>query len=145
MYTRMLSVIPALALIAPASSMALGAATPTTYTDLHWTAGSGATVPSPAACGSITDIRLDLTLNGNSAYFGANGEGACTNTSDILVLTGSGVLVPSQGEAFFNVYFGDTRMTCTVVVSGFSGTCYIFLLSDSSLQATFDITFTPAP
>lgn len=145
MHRTILAAVPALLLIAPASSMALATATPTTYTNLHWVAGSGAAVPAPAACGSITDIRLDVTLNGGSTNFTANGQGACTNPSDFLIFTGSGVLMSGEGEAFFNLYFGDTRMSCGVSLSGFAGSCSIYLLADFSLAATFDITFTTAP
>jgi hypothetical protein len=145
MYKKLFAAMPALLFIAPASSIALGTVTPRTYTDLHWVAGSGAAVPTPAACGSITDIRLDVTLNGSSTNFTANGQGACTNPTDFLIFTGSGVLMAGEGEAFFNLYFGDTRMTCGVSLSGFAGSCSIYLLSDFSLQATFDITFTTAP
>ena len=145
MYKKLLAAMPALFLIVPASAMAFSTASPTTYTDLHWVAGSGAAVPAPAACGSITDIRLDVTLNGGSPNFTANGQGTCTNPTDFLIFTGSGVLMVGEGEAFFNLYFGDTRMLCVVSLSGFAGSCSIYLLADYSLQATFDITFTTAP
>ena len=143
MFKGIFAPVVTLCLAAPISSFAFSTSTPNTYTGLHWTAGTGATVPTPAACGSITDIRLDVTLNGGSTFFGANGMGSCTNTSDFLVLTGSGVIL--NGVAAFNVYFGDTRMSCSVDLSGFAGSCSIYLLSDFSLASTFDITFTTAP
>jgi hypothetical protein len=143
MFKGIFATVVALGLAAPISSYALSRSTPNTFTGLHWIAGTGASVPTPAACGSITDIRLDVTLNSGSTFFGANGMGSCTNTSDVLILTGSGVIL--NGVASFNVYFGDTRMICSVYVTDFAGSCSIYLLSDFSLASTFDISFSTAP
>jgi hypothetical protein len=143
MFKKFVAALATASLILPVTALAFGTSTPTTFTDMHWAAAAGGVVPAPAACGSITDIRLDVTLNKGSTFFTANGAGACTNPSDFLVFTGSGVIEGST--AWFNLYFGNTRMLCGVSVPGFAGTCYIYLLGDFTLQAQFDITLTSAP
>jgi hypothetical protein len=143
MFKKFIAVLATASLIFPATVFASGTSTPTTFTGMHWVAGTGGVVPAPAACGSITDIRLDVTLNKGSTYFTANGAGTCSNPSDFLIFTGSGVIEGST--ASFNLYFGNTRMLCGVSVPGYAGTCYIYLLGDFTLQAQFDITFTSAP
>jgi hypothetical protein len=143
MFRNIVAALAAVSLIVPGTVLAFGTSTPTTYTDMHWVAGSGATVPSPAACGSITDIRLDVTLNKGSSFFTAAGEGACTNTSDFLIFTGSGVVEGTT--AWFNLYFGNTRLLCGVSVPGYGGTCDLYLLGDFSLASEFDITLTTVP
>jgi hypothetical protein len=143
MFRKFFAAVAAVSLIVPGTVLAVGTSTPTTFTGLHWVAGTGGVVPAPAACGSITDIRLDITLNQGSSFFTANGEGSCTNTSDFLIFTGSGVVEGST--ASFNLYFGNTRLLCGVTVPGYAGTCSLYLLGDFTLQAQFDISFTAAP
>jgi hypothetical protein len=143
MFMKFVAALAAVSLIVPGTVLAFGTSTPTTYTDMHWVAGAGATVPSPAACGSITDIRLDVTLNKGSSFFTASGEGSCTNTSDFLIFTGSGVVEGST--AWFNLYFGNTRLLCGVSVPGYAGTCDLYLLGDFSLASEFDVTLTATP
>jgi hypothetical protein len=143
MFSKFIAALAAVSLIIPGTVLAFGTSTPTTLTGMHWVAGTGSTVPAPAACGSITDIRLDVTLNTGSSFFTANGEGSCSNTSDFLILTGSGVVEGST--AWFNVYFGDTRMECGISLPGYAGTCSIYFLADLTLSTQFDVTFTAAP
>jgi hypothetical protein len=143
MFGKFVAALAAVSLIVPGTVFAFGTSTPTTYTGMHWVAGAGGTVPAPAACGSVTDIRLDVTLNRGSTFFTANGEGSCSNAGDYLILTGSGVLEGST--AWFNLYFGNTRMLCGVSLPGYAGTCSIYNLGDFTLQAQFDVTFTTAP
>jgi hypothetical protein len=143
MLRKFVAGLAAVALTVPATVFAFGKSTPTTYTGMHWVAGVGGTVPSPAACGSVTDIRLDVTLNNGSTFFTVNGEGSCSNAGDFLILTGSGVLEGST--AWFNLYFGNTRMLCEISLPGYAGTCSIYNLGDFTLQSQFDITFTTAP
>jgi hypothetical protein len=144
MNLKLLAAIPALTLIAPVSLMALSTASPNTFTDVHWIAGSGGTYPSPSPCGSITHLRLDVTFNGGSANFGANGNGVCSNAGVSIIFTGSGIEF-TNGEAAFNLYSGDTRTQCVISLAGLAGTCDVFLLSDSSQVSTFSISFTTAP
>jgi hypothetical protein len=143
MFRKFLAAAAAVSLMVPGAVLAFGTSTPKTYTGMHWVAGTGGVVPAPAACGSITDIRLDITLNSGRPFFTVNGEGFCTNTSDFLILTGSGVVTGST--ASFNLYFGNTRMLCGVYLSGFAGTCNIYTLGDFTLQSQFNITFSTAP
>jgi hypothetical protein len=134
--------MPALFLIAPISSMALGTGNLSLLTDVHYLVPD-ASVPSPSTCGTITDLHLDVTLHGGSTTFGVNGYGSCTGTQVPLILTGSGVLV--QGTtANFDLYFGDTRMNCVVTLPPATGGCHIYMLADLSVVATLNIDFTSA-
>jgi hypothetical protein len=145
MNKRLLAAIPALLLIAPLSSMALGSATPLAYTDVHWIAGAGGTYPAPSTCGSITHLRLDLTFNGNSANFGANGNGTCTTAGVANIFTGSGIEF-TNGMATFNLYNRESQTQCSISLSSLGGNCTIYLLSDpSEVVGTFTITFTTLP
>jgi hypothetical protein len=143
MFRNLFAALAAVSLIVPGTVLAFGASTPVTYTDMHWVAGAGGTVPAPAACGSVTDIRVDVTLTKGSSFFTVSGEGTCTNPSDFLILTGSGVVEGST--AWFNLYFGNTRMLCGVSVPGFAGTCSIYLLGDFSLSSQFSVTLSGTP
>jgi hypothetical protein len=68
MFRKFVAALAAVSLIVPGTVFAFGTSTPTTYTGMHWVAGAGGAVPAPAACGSVTDIRLDVTLNKGSTF-----------------------------------------------------------------------------